>query len=203
MQGNILVLLHFCCRSNRGYNVSMPEAISSYNSQPLRLALRKQAWKVWALSMFVVFLWVAAILAAPIAKGDGLSWLSGPIYSFFGYLCHQLSARSFHIEGEQFAVCARCFGVYFGLLAGFLISPLWRPIDDIQPLPRFWLFLSLVPISVDWSLTVFGIWENTHLSRFVTGLILGVSCATFIIPALVEIVRNLSSRRRTSVQIQS
>jgi uncharacterized membrane protein len=81
------------------------------------------------------------------------------------------------------------------LLAGILIYPLWRSIDDIDAIPRIWLFLSLVPISIDWSLTIFGIWENTHVSRFVTGGILGIACATYIVPALVEVVRNLSYRR--------
>ncbi|HLA95762.1 MAG TPA: DUF2085 domain-containing protein, partial [Pyrinomonadaceae bacterium] len=69
------------------------------------------------------------------------------------------------------------------------IYPLWRNIDDIEALPRVWLFASMVPIGIDWSLTVFGIWENTFLTRFVTGLILGAACATYIIPALVEIIR--------------
>ncbi|MBC7899046.1 MAG: DUF2085 domain-containing protein [Saprospiraceae bacterium] len=99
------------------------------------------------------------------------------------------------MDGHQLAVCSRCFGVYFGLFAGFLIYPLWRRIEEIEPLARFWLFLSLVPISIDWSLTVFGVWENTHLSRFVTGLVLGVVCATFIVPALVEIFRNFSVKK--------
>jgi uncharacterized membrane protein len=79
-------------------------------------------------------------------------------------------------------------------LFGFAIYPLWRRIDDIEPLPKMWLFLSLIPITIDWSLTVFGIWENTHLSRFVTGLILGTACATFIVPSIVEITRNLTGR---------
>jgi uncharacterized membrane protein len=104
--------------------------------------------------------------------------------------------RSFHIEGEKFGVCSRCFGVYFGLLLGFLIYPLWRRIDSIEPISRMWLFLSLVPITIDWSLGFFGIWANTFTSRFITGLILGAACATFIVPAIVEINRNLTLRAR-------
>jgi uncharacterized membrane protein len=69
--------------------------------------------------------------------------------------------------------------VYFGLLLGFAIYPFWRNIDEIEPLARFWLFLSLIPISIDWSLTVFGIWENTHLSRLITGLILGLALVNY------------------------
>ena len=150
----------------------MPEAIENYNPQPLIAAMKRQAWKVWTIGLFVVFAWVSTIVLAPVAKANGFTGLSSPIYTFFSYICHQISVRSFHFEGEQFAVCSRCFGVYFGLLFGFAIYPLWRSIDEIEPLPRFWLFLSLIPISVDWSLTIFGIWENTHLSRFITGLIL-------------------------------
>jgi uncharacterized membrane protein len=172
----------------------MTQTIENYSPQPVIAAQKRQALKVWIISSIVVFLWVFLIVFAPVAKLNGLTGISAALYKSFSYICHQISERSFHVEGEPFAVCSRCFGVYFGLFAGFVIYPFWRRIDEIEPLPRFWLFLSLVPISVDWSLTIFNIWENTHLSRFITGLILGVACATFIIPALVEITRNLSRR---------
>src|SRR5690348_7013342 len=111
-------------------------------------------------------------------------------------MCHQMSDRSFHIEGEKFGVCSRCFGVYFGLFFGLVIYPLWRRVDEVEPISRIWLFLSLVPIGIDWALGVFGIWANTFTSRFFTGLILGVACATFIVPAAVEITRNFTYRSR-------
>ncbi|HTK27789.1 MAG TPA: DUF2085 domain-containing protein [Pyrinomonadaceae bacterium] len=174
----------------------MVQPIENYVPQTIAATFRRQAVKVWSVSLLLVFAWVFAILLAPLAKANGFANVAAPIYGFFSYICHQISNRSFHVEGEQFAVCSRCFGVYFGLLAGFLIYPLWRKIDDIEPVPRFWLFLSMIPIGVDWSLGVFGIWENTHLSRFITGLILGIACATFLVPGLVEITRNLSLRFR-------
>ena len=176
----------------------MSERVESYISKDLAGYFRGQAFRAWGLTLAIVFVWVLAIVAAPMAQGSGLG-LAGPIYSFFGYICHQLPERSLHLDGGTLAVCSRCFGVYFGLLAGLAVYPLWRRIDDVEPLPRIWLFLSLVPITVDWSLTIFGIWDNTHLSRFLTGLILGVSCATYIVPAVVEIRRNLSPRRRAAV----
>jgi len=157
--------------------------------------MRKQAMRVWVIGLAVVFVWVSLILVAPIAKANGFAAISSPLYQFFSFICHQQPERSFHVEGEQFAVCSRCFGVYLGLLLGFVIYPLWRNISEIEPLPRFWLFLSLIPVTIDWSLTIFGIWENTQLSRLITGLILGVACAIFIVPALVEIARNLSRRK--------
>src|SRR5262245_992557 len=119
--------------------------------------MRSQAWRVWVISFIAVLLWGGLIVLTPVSMPNGLTGFSVPLYKFFIYICHQISERSFHIEGEQFTVCSRCFGVYFGILFGFLIYPLWRRIDEIEPLPRVWLFLSLIPISVDWSLTIFGI----------------------------------------------
>jgi uncharacterized membrane protein len=89
--------------------------------------------------------------------------------------------------------------VYFGLLTGLVVYPLIRGVDDIEPLPRIWLFASMVPIAIDWSLGVFGIWENNHASRFITGLILGFTCAVYILPALVEIVRNFSGKTASNI----
>lgn len=149
-----------------------------------------QARRAWTAALFVVAAWTAAILAAPLLAAHEMTNISGPIYYFFSHLCHQIPDRSFHLLGHQFAVCSRCSGVYFGLLAGVLLYPLLQKLEEIEPLPRVWLFLALIPIGTDWSLGVMGIWENTHLSRFATGLILGIACAIYIIPAIVEITRN-------------
>ena len=172
----------------------MTDPASDYTPLDLQRRIRTQAMRVWSVTIGVVAIWVGAIVLAALLAPTSFS---SPIYSFFSYICHQMPDRSLHIGAHQMAVCSRCFGVYFGLLAGIVIYPLWRSIDEIDPIPRFWLFLSLIPITIDWSLTVFGIWENTHVSRLLTGSILGFACATFIVPALVEIVRNLSSRPRT------
>ncbi|MBS1797349.1 MAG: DUF2085 domain-containing protein [Acidobacteria bacterium] len=174
----------------------MSQALENYIPQDLAGRFRRQAWKVWTISLLAVGAWAFAIVLAPLAKAGGFDAVAAPLYRFFSLICHQMSERSFHVENHQFAVCARCFGVYFGLVCGFLIYPLLRRIDEIEPIPRFWLFLAMIPIGVDWSLGVFGIWENTHLSRFVTGLILGTACAVFIVPALVEIFRLVSAPKK-------
>ncbi|MEK7854729.1 MAG: DUF2085 domain-containing protein [Acidobacteriota bacterium] len=175
----------------------MTEPAESYIPVDLALRFRSQAFRAWGVTLAIVFVWVFAIVLAPVALELGWA-VAGPLYSFFSYICHQIGERSFHFDGHPLAVCSRCFGVYFGLFAGLVAYPLWRKIDDVEPLPRIWLFLSLVPIGLDWSLTIFGIWENNHLSRFITGLILGVACATYIVPAVVEIRRNISLRRRSA-----
>ena len=158
-------------------------------------AARKQAYNVWSIALAVVTVWLLLIVLPPVFAANEQTSVSTPLYLFFSNLCHQMPDRSFHVLEHQLAVCSRCFGVYFGLLAGLIAYPLWRNIENIEPLPRLWLFASMVPIGIDWSLGMLDIWQNNHASRFITGLILGVGCATYIMPALVEIVRNLSKHR--------
>lgn len=161
-------------------------------------AMTKQAKNVWVVGLAITFIWAALILVDPLAKSFGFSSFSIGLYGFHSFICHQMADRSLHLLGEPFGVCSRCTGVYFGIFFGFAIYPLWRRLDDIEPISRVWLFLSLMPIGIDWSLTFFGYWENTHLSRFLTGMILGATCATYIVPASVEIVRNLTWKRLIS-----
>lgn len=171
----------------------MPQGLQIYTSQHSPGPAYRQARRVWAVTVAVTVAWILLIVAPPLLHSSYANGLADNIFGFFGYICHQIPDRSFQLLGNQVAVCSRCFGVYFGLAAGIAAYPLWRRIDDIEPLPRLWLFASMVPIGIDWSLTIFGIWENTHLSRFVTGAILGFACATYILPALVEIIRLRSS----------
>lgn len=141
----------------------------------------------WTIVLGIAGLWLFLIILAPIAAAADIGGTSQALYGFFSYACHQQPERSFFVLGHQFAVCSRCFGVYFGLFGAMLMYPLLRPMDESNPLPRFWLFASMVPMAIDWSLGVFGIWENTFTSRFLTGLLLGTGCAIFIVPALIEI----------------
>lgn len=169
----------------------------NYVPQYAVVKMRRQAFVAWSISAFLAAVWVFIILLAPIAEANNLTGVSQPIYTFFSYLCHQIPSRSFHFENHDFAVCSRCFGVYFGLLLGFLVYPFFRLVEEIEPIRRFWLFLALLPMGVDWTLGFFDVWENTHLSRFLTGLILGTTCAVFIVPAVVELARLLFAERQT------
>ena len=174
----------------------MPEAIENYVSQNLAVKMRRQAFVVWSAFGLIIFVWVLIIMIAPIAEANGLTSVSRPIYKFFSFICHQIDGRSFHVEEHSFAVCSRCFGVYGGLFFGFLIYPRLRRIEETEPFPRFWLFLAMIPMGVDWSLGFFDVWANTHWSRFFTGAILGAACGLFIVPALVELFQLPASKRQ-------
>ena len=169
----------------------MPESAQSYTPQIVLEGLKKRAFWIWGLVLFAAGFWVFMILLAPLAASPEQTGISSYIYNFYGYICHQIPERSFHLLGHQFAVCSRCSGVYFGLFLGLAIYPLFRSMDEIEPFARVWLILAIIPMGIDWSLTFFGIWENTHFTRVSTGLILGITCAIFIVPALVELSQML------------
>ena len=149
----------------------------NYTPQSFLPQMRRQARTVWSVSFLIVFVWLFLILLAPVAEANNFRSVSAPIYKFFGFVCHQIPARSFHVAGHQLAVCSRCFGVYFGLFFGFIVYPLLWKIEEIEPLPRVWLFAAMIPIAIDWSLGVFGVWENTHFSRFFKALLMGTFAA--------------------------
>lgn len=175
------------------------ESAENYRSAVFNAELKKRARILLAGLSVVAFFWVFLIVSAPVAAASQLKGFAEPVYGFFGYVCHQIPERSFFLIGNQFAVCSRCFGVYFGLLAGLLCYPFVRPMDESSPLPRVWLFLSMVPMALDWSLDVLGIWANTHFTRLATGLILGVACALFIVPAVIEVAElRLAKSRQPS-----
>lgn len=167
----------------------MKQSIENYVPRINAETMRRRAFFVWSISALVIFAWVFLILLAPFAEAKGLQNISNPLYKFFSFVCHQMPERSFAVGNHTFAVCTRCFGIYFGLFAGLFAYPIFRSVENLNLLPRFWLFLAMIPMAIDFSLGFIGVWANTHWSRFLSGAILGAACAVFVLPALVEIAQ--------------
>ena len=169
----------------------MPEAISEYVPQYARgpeSALREtRARRAWALALACAASLVGLIVAAPLLRAGGVRAAAEALYGGFGLVCHQLGGRSFHVEGEPLAVCARCFGLYAGTLAGVAAYPLARALTRRDLPARAWMLAAAVPTSVDFVLGFFGVWENTHASRFLTASLLGFVMAFYIVPGLVDL----------------
>ena len=159
-------------------------------------SLRRRILLVWGLSLLVSLSFVALIVLAPLMMARGQEHFARPIYDFFSYLCHQLPTRSFYLEGHQFAVCSRCTGMYAGIFLGFLFYPLIRSFKRRDAPAFFWLVIGMLPAVIDFALGYLNIWENTHLSRFITGAIFGAVAATFILAGLLDLSQ--ASRWRVS-----
>jgi uncharacterized membrane protein len=144
---------------------------------------------VWAITATVALLFVSLIVIAPVALAHGHDFTALVIYNSFSRFCHQLPERSFYLDGHPFAVCARCTGIYFGFAAAVLFYPLARSFKRSDAPARKWLLIALVPIALDFALDFFGVWQNTHLSRSVTGALLGAVVAFYVVPGLLDLSR--------------
>lgn len=61
-----------------------------------------------------------------------------------GYaICHQIPARTIHIDGTPLPLCARCTGIYLGALMGIVGLFLLRRYHAVE-FPPLWVLLTLV-----------------------------------------------------------
>src|SRR4029078_7266363 len=95
----------------------------------------------------------------------------------------------------KFAVCSRCTGIYFGFAFTLLLYPLVRSLRSTATPPRILLILASLPLAIDFSLTFFGFWENTHTSRLLTGALLGSVAVFYVMPGIVDLSLRAVTKR--------
>jgi uncharacterized membrane protein len=142
---------------------------------------------MWSLVVLGAFSFVGLLLAAPLAQANGLPWFSSAVYEAFSHVCHQTPERSFYLAGFPLAVCARCTGLYVGFAAAVAFYPVMTSFKRTHAPERKWLFLAAAPLAIDFALGFLGVWDNNHLSRFLTGALLGAVSVFFILPGLVQL----------------
>jgi hypothetical protein len=142
------------------------------------LALLASAW--------LLLLVAAPSLAAPVA---------GVLYAAGSLICHQLPERSFHLQGIQLPVCARCLGIYGGAAVGSAagaaavgrrVLAWWR-----QPATRSlnWIATAvaasptLATFVLEWG---FG-WPISNAVRAIAALPLGFAVAFVVVSALATL----------------
>jgi len=148
----------------------------------------------WICVSLIALLIVGLIIGAPVLQAYGQQQLASTIYKAFSFVCHQIPERSFHIASHQFAVCSRCTGLYAGFALAALAYPFARSLKRTDAPGRIWLILAAVPLLIDFALGYFSIWQNTHLSRFLTGALLSSVAVFYVMPGLIEL-SNLIGRR--------
>jgi uncharacterized membrane protein len=133
--------------------------------------------KIYGIGLCIASVWMLWIAAAPWLMANGYTLPALISYRVFSLVCHQQAERSLALFGFPLAVCARCFGIYFGCVIGWLSAP-WMPIVSKRI-----VFAALVPLLFDLLLDASGIRANTSFSRLLTGLLAGgvVACYFWII----------------------
>ncbi|MGQ0761091.1 MAG: DUF2085 domain-containing protein [Acidobacteriota bacterium] len=169
--------------------IASPSSGETFTTRDSRIVIL-----VWSFLASVALLILVTTVVAPAALSRGHTGFSEVIYQTFSYLCHQIPERSFHLAGHSFAVCSRCTGLYAGFAFATLALPLARSLKRTDTPHVIWLLLSAVPLTIDFGLTYFEIWQNNHFTRVTTGALFGAVAAIYVVPGLIELSANLQRR---------
>ena len=145
---------------------------------------------IYSIILILFFIFYIGIFLAPYLY-DKNRLLSLFIYSIYSQICHQMPERSYFIFGHKMGVCARCFGIYTGVLFGMLIYPLIRRLNNFKTPNRWYLILALIPMGIDGTTQLLGLRESFNELRFITGFIGGFVALFYILPVFLSILKDL------------
>ncbi len=150
----------------------------------------------YAVLLTVSLAWTAGLFLAPLFHhlGNDTAAILGRV--FYAPICHQDEARSFVLFGWPLSVCHRCSAIYLSFTAVVLLFPLIRRARIFHSLALPGLAIFIVPMILDYVFDVLGVWNNSALSRGMSGMIAGAGLAVFIVPAWMELWT--AKRRRIS-----
>ena len=137
--------------------------------------------------MITLLLWVAAVVFAPLAIASHNPVASRGAVLVYGagrFVCHQRPERSFHIHGRQFAVCARCTGLYASALAGGLLALSLGAASMSSARARMWLGAAAIPTLVTVGLELAGMAYPSNMVRMLSALPLGAVAAWLVVGVL-------------------
>ncbi|SRR5258708_3439808 len=136
--------------------------------------------------VFLIVVWVAAILLAPIALASEHRGFALPailVYAAGERVCHQRPDRSFHVGHSQLPVCARCTGLYVSAAAG-AVAGLWAASSLRGARARRILLLAALPTAFTWTSEMAGLAHPSNLVRAAAALPLGFAAAWMIVTTL-------------------
>jgi uncharacterized membrane protein len=144
----------------------------------------------WMLAVCVLLLMFAWLLNTP----PGLEGKADAV----GYaLCHQISSRSFQIDGEPLSLCARCTGMYVGIFVGLAYQLILGRRRSEWPgkIKLVLLGVLFFSFAVDGSNSAYKLYfgsgllyEPNNTLRLITGTGMGLAMAALILPTFNQTV---------------
>lgn len=128
-------------------------------------------------------IWVAALLLAALpAASRAHAILAGAARAAGSLVCHQRPERSFHMDGRQFPVCARCAGLYLAGMAGALVG--WVGRARVPRRTRRLLALAAAPTAATLLLEWLGVRGVSNMERALASLPLGAAAGWLFVRML-------------------
>lgn len=128
-------------------------------------------------SIPAIILAASALCSWLIAGGASMQWRL-----LFRILCHGRVERSLELFGAPMPICARCTGIYAGLLGGLAFFWLIRFVREKQM--RMVSFAAVTPLAIDGLTQLTGLRESTNALRIVTGVVAGLAFGIWILSAV-------------------
>jgi uncharacterized membrane protein len=125
----------------------------------------------------VFILGTSSLCAWAIAHGASMRWRL-----LFRLLCHGIERRCFTMFDVPMPICARCAGVYIGLLAGVVAFALFPFVEE--RLMRMTMVAAALPMAVDGLTQALGLRESTNPLRLVTGFVAAVAFGMWALAAI-------------------
>lgn len=140
---------------------------------------------VWALvvaSVAILVLWLAGTPLGALDKARAVGYA----------VCHQIAERSFHAHGHQLPLCARCTGLYLGVLTGIAVFAARGRLRGAR-LPGYRVLAVLVVLGATYALdglnsylSIFAFYTPVYAPhntlRLLTGLAFGLGMITVVLP---------------------
>ena len=114
-----------------------------------------------------------------IAEGASPQWRL-----LFRLFCHGMPERSLTLFGEAMPICARCFGIYAGLLVGLVAFLSWPRIEERAA--RLLTLAMALPITLDGVTQAAGLRTSTNTLRIATGLAVAIAFAIWALAAVEQ-----------------
>jgi uncharacterized membrane protein len=124
-----------------------------------------------------VILSASALCAWAISQGASMQWRL-----LFRVMCHGRVERSLELFGVPMPICARCAGIYAGLLAG--LAAFWLIPMLQERVMRMVAFAALIPLAMDGLTQLAGLRESTNPLRIATGIAAGLAFGLWVLAAV-------------------
>ncbi|MFP4197079.1 MAG: DUF2085 domain-containing protein [Methanomassiliicoccales archaeon] len=161
----------------------------------MRSARIKERWysltwvkKVQWTLLIIFSTWLAVVLLSPFTLPSGsvqdlsgsvgsidnqetlqrMNPLARAVYTAGDTYCHQISDRSYFLNGNQMPFCARDLGIFVGLVAGISLGLVFQVRIGVLA-----FLLGMAPMVIDGGLQLFLDYQSTNPLRTSTGLMAG------------------------------